>query len=1307
MGSLAQISESNGIVLFEGENTSTNIVRTITGTNYYWTNNTGVGGYAGSGSMVVLPNDGTTVTSSWTNSSPELRYTITFTNTGTYYVWVRGYAETAENAGVYVGLNSNSSASSEIDLSKTAVWTWANTASVTSPPVSITVSNTGTNTFHIWMRDAGFRLDRVLLTRNPNFSAEPNTDFWRKQNIYQIVTDRFFDGDSSNNNANGNYSPATGNAPHGGDFKGIEQKLDYIKALGATAIWISPVVKNGNGDYHGYAGTDFYAVEPRFGSMTDLQRLVSEAHKRGILVVNDVVVNHGSVWVDSADAGWGNTFRYPPAGYTLRYNSGGKAYASPFDNASLTTAFGNTNLANIFHNNCGGILNYGDSTQVELGELSSLDDFRTESTYVRQKMGEIYNYWVNNAGFDGFRIDTVKHVEMGFWDAWCPVIRSNATSMGRPNFFQFGEVFDGSDSKCGSYTGTKTTSTYKMESVLDYPLYYQINSVFGSGAGNTQLLESRYAGLNTFNYDAGSLMSLVTFLDNHDNPRFLSTGIGGNTARLEVALAFLYTSRGIPCLYYGTEQDFDGGADPWDREDMFDGQFEGGPSVGDNFNMTSTRFRLVAKLNNLRRLYPALCTGSHENLWNNAGGPGLFAYSRTLGTQQVYVVFNTASTSQTIANRPTRYPVGTVLVNVLNPADTVTVVAGTDGIPTMTLAPYTYRIYVAQGEYVPLNPVVESVTPMHDAASVSPSTSITLNFSRGMNTSSVQGALSTTPSTTGSFVWTNSNSTVTYTPSSSLAGSTLQAVKIAASATDSNGLAMFAPFESRFTTAASTGSSRPSINSYSFTNIADNTATLLASVTPNGAATTVNFQYGLSSAYGSSTQGQSVGSGNSATNVTANLTGLTAGATYHARAVATNSVGVTYGGDFTFTTTSTLQKPSVTTTPASFVGGTYANLNADVNPNGNNLTYFFEYGVRSSELTNVTATNSLAGTNSLTGVWFYRDGLNPETTYFYNVVVTSGADVIHGSVQSFTTLPLKPSVTTLSATGLQTNAATLQGTVSPNGSVTSFWFEYGADAGLGSSTAPQSVAATNSVTSLAVGITGLNSAQNYFYRAVASNSFGVSYGTTQGFLTASPPPSVNTGGVSLISATSATLVGSVNPNGLSTGYWLEYGTSSSLGSTTKQTAADDAESYSGFSYGSTGGSGFGPFSGYTTTGGTRGGTYLVNSGTGNRQIDGLNSFGIYAGSSTTRGSQSGWRSVSSPRSSGVFAFSARFDLDNTKGFAGVNLKSQTNSSFGTGELLSIGIMPASGTLGGNNGLVVTDQSGQRMISFGTNEIRGA
>src|SRR3954463_10577902 len=120
--------------------------------------------------------------------------------------------------------------------------------------------------------------------------------FWQAQSIYQIITDRFFDGDASNNNADGNYNPSghSGTSVHGGDFKGIEQKLDYIKALGATAIWISPVVVNANGEYHGYAGSDFYNVDPHWGSLSNLQQLISTAHAKGLLVVNDVVVNHGS-----------------------------------------------------------------------------------------------------------------------------------------------------------------------------------------------------------------------------------------------------------------------------------------------------------------------------------------------------------------------------------------------------------------------------------------------------------------------------------------------------------------------------------------------------------------------------------------------------------------------------------------------------------------------------------------------------------------------------------------------------------------------------------------------------------------------------------------------------------------------------------------------------------------------------------------------------------------------------------------------------------------------------------------------------
>lgn len=131
------------------------------------------------------------------------------------------------------------------------------------------------------------------------------TSPWPRQSIYQIITDRFYDGDPSNDNVDGNYDPAghRGTSVHGGDFKGIEDKLDYVKSLGATAIWISPVVLNARGEFHGYAGRDFYKVDPHWGSLGDLQHLVRAAHARGILVIDDIIVNHGGNLIDSADPG--------------------------------------------------------------------------------------------------------------------------------------------------------------------------------------------------------------------------------------------------------------------------------------------------------------------------------------------------------------------------------------------------------------------------------------------------------------------------------------------------------------------------------------------------------------------------------------------------------------------------------------------------------------------------------------------------------------------------------------------------------------------------------------------------------------------------------------------------------------------------------------------------------------------------------------------------------------------------------------------------------------------------------------------
>jgi glycosidase len=632
-----------------------------------------------------------------------------------------------------------------------------------------------------------------------------SNSFWQSQSIYQIITDRFFDGDSSNNNADGNYDPAghSGTSVHGGDFKGLEQKLDYIKALGATAIWISPVVANANGEFHGYSGRDFYKVDPHWGTLADLQHLIQAAHARGILVVDDIVVNHGADLIYSTDSGYGN-YLGPPSGYTLKYR-GSKMFAAPFDTYNLLYNSVNNALTNYFHNN-GTIQDFNDTNQVVLGELSGLDDFRTESPYVRTQMAAIYEYWIGQAGFDGFRIDTTKHVDMGFWQTWCPAVHAYAATNGLPNFFMFGEVYDGSESKCGSYTGTMGGGAFKQDSVLDYPLYFMVNNVFASASGNTKEIEDHYNAI-AGNYDASAQMRLVTFLDNHDQPRFLSTG-GSTTNRLQVALTFLYTSRGVPCLYYGTEQGFNGATDPYDREDMFAGQFKDGPAGVDSFNMTHPLFLLTAELNNFRRLYPALPLGDHINKWNDPDSPGLFAYARRLATgagttQEVFVVFNTSASAQTLTNRSTTFPAGTKIVNLFDTNEVLTIQAG-PLTPAIIVPGTTAKVFVAQSDWKPLDPVVASCSPTHDATNMPTSSPIVLRFSKPMDTNSVQSAFDTTPAVAGTFAWSAAHDTVTFTPAG--AGFPVQTVVVARvtnSAVDAvSGNAMFALYQMQFHTAA-------------------------------------------------------------------------------------------------------------------------------------------------------------------------------------------------------------------------------------------------------------------------------------------------------------------------------------------------------------------------------------------------------------------------------------------------------------------------------------------------------------------------
>ena len=631
-------------------------------------------------------------------------------------------------------------------------------------------------------------------------SPAQSNKFWQTQSIYQIITDRFYDGDTNNDNAEGAYAPDNPRGVHGGDFKGIEQKLDYIKALGATAIWISPIVLNTEGQFHGYSAWNFYEVAPHWGSISNLQHMVQAAHARGLLVIDDIVVNHAGKLVRSS----GSAFNYP-TGHVLSYRNNSKTYPAPFN---LTAA--NPSLTNLFHN-YGNIQNFNDTNQVVLGWLDGLNDFRTETPYVRSNMAAIYEYWINQIGFDGFRVDTALEVDMGCWQYFCPAIHACAATNGNTNFFMFGEAFDSSETLVGSYTGTEGGGPFKFDSVLDYPLYFAVNSVFATASGATSLIQNHYNAVDAL-YDPASRMQLVTFLDNHDNPRFLSTSeANNNTNRLEVALAFLYTARGIPCLYYGTEQGFDGTTDPNDREDLFAGEFKDGPggtvlqlsSPGaDNFNMTHPLFLWVAQLNNFRRLYPALTLGAYVNRASNSTGPGLFAYSRVLNTQEVFVVFNTAGSSQTLAASTLTYPAGTVLVNLLNTNETYALTTGSQ-TPAITVPGTTAKIFIAQTQWQPLDPVVVSNSPAHWTTNVPTFSPIVLQFSKAMNTNSVQTAFGTTPPVSGSFSWSPAHDAMTFTAGGAgLPGLTNITVNLTNSAFDAvSGKPMYAPYQLSFQTA--------------------------------------------------------------------------------------------------------------------------------------------------------------------------------------------------------------------------------------------------------------------------------------------------------------------------------------------------------------------------------------------------------------------------------------------------------------------------------------------------------------------------
>ena len=514
--------------------------------------------------------------------------------------------------------------------------------------------------------------------------------------IYFVLPDRFENGDPANDTGGlsgdrlkTGFDPAAKGFYHGGDLKGLIKRLDYIQHLGATAIWVAPIFKNKpvqgppgqeSAGYHGYWITDFTQVDPHFGSNADFKALVDSAHARGLKVYMDIVVNHTADVIRYRDCPGDCAYRskadYP---FSRRGGVGGAPINPGFLGDAVQTPENFAKLTDMnfayqpyvpkgeehakvpdwlndirYYHNRGNSNWKGES--VVYGDFVGLDDVATENPRVAQGFIDIFGKWIDDFGIDGFRIDTSKHVNSAFWQAFVPAMKARAKARGIPNFHIFAEVMvDGTD--------TATLARYNRTdryASLDFAFTWAVVETLGADHGS-EALERLFANDVLYRDGPDAAREMPTFLSNHDIARFgthirkLRPGITNEElfARVKLAHAMLLTLRGVPTIYAGDEQGFVGdGGDQDAREDMFasrvavynDNVLLGTKSTTAqaNFDEAHPLYRLIAELATLRRAHPALTRG-RTTVRAASQQAGLFAASRIdpASGEEVLVVFNT------------------------------------------------------------------------------------------------------------------------------------------------------------------------------------------------------------------------------------------------------------------------------------------------------------------------------------------------------------------------------------------------------------------------------------------------------------------------------------------------------------------------------------------------------------------------------------------------------------------------------------------------------------------------------------------
>ncbi|QQE79266.1 alpha-amylase family glycosyl hydrolase [Alicyclobacillus sp. SO9] len=522
-----------------------------------------------------------------------------------------------------------------------------------------------------------FSVVAVSLSVTPAYASD-----YTGKVIYQVVTDRFYDGNTSNDNPSS--SPNLFSANHsnwklywGGDWQGIADKIPYLANMGVGAIWISPPYQNINvpavyngvdeAGYHGYWGMDFMVPEPHFGDWSAFDNLVKTAHSYGIKVIIDYAPNH----TNPNDTG---------------------AYGALYDNGTKLADYQNDPNGYFHHN--GSISNYNNLYDVEYKNLFDLADLSQGNPNVDQYLKSAIDTWMSH-GVDGIRLDAVKHMPAGWLKTFANHVYTNH------NTFIFGEWAD--DSSATLWPEEVKFANTTGISLLNFNLNNAIRSVFANNANMSQLNDAINQDATEFTYPN----QLVNFFDSHDEPRFLS--VNNNKNLFNDALVFELNAQGIPDIYYGDEQylhnDTNGGGDPYNRPMM------------NSWSETTTPYKITQDLSNLRKQNPALRFGTSTQRWMNND---VYVYERKFYNSVVLTAVNkSTTTSYNITGLDTALPSGTYqdVLGGLMGGQSLTVNSGSSGnnpANAFTLGPNQAAVWSYTS--APSKPEVGNVDPVNGQA---------------------------------------------------------------------------------------------------------------------------------------------------------------------------------------------------------------------------------------------------------------------------------------------------------------------------------------------------------------------------------------------------------------------------------------------------------------------------------------------------------------------------------------------------------------------------------------------------------------